>query len=438
MKSLFSVPAYGLAWPAFWLALAGVLFTVVSIIADSATGVLLGCGVVAILISIGVWQEIRAVVWGAFGICLVFAVLHLIRAAIEGQWRPVGYAVGFGSIAYSCWDGLQRQKVAMQSGDGLQGSHGADRPDASDEDDSAATMVSLVMLCRKAKYLESAMLAKIVESTWGGRYDGSNAESEDESADGFVVGDSPLFVIKTQDHMLLVHNHHQQYWEDTPGVAETIGELRLQKCIADHNAWFSVDVLGDPPAGEQEPEVYLQLGQLLAALADEDSLLVLHPASGNMNVWSPEIAERIVAPGGVAELAVFDNSPVIPVDGDHPLLVESVRKATESFGEFIAAFEDRSETESDFLVKVKLTVDGVTEYIWVDVLGFEPVKVGRERHLYGTLANDPVDLGDLVLGARVDIPITDVCDWGYLKDGEPVGMFSLEAIRQIQQEKVEQ
>ncbi len=80
-------------------------------------------------------------------------------------------------------------------------------------------------------------------------------------------------------------------------------------------------------------------------------------------------------------------------------------------------------------VKVRLTVDEVTEYIWIKPIGFEP------HFVHGTLANDPVDLGDLKIDDQVELPIEDVCDWGYLQNGEPVGFYSVKAIQQIRSEQ---
>jgi len=74
-------------------------------------------------------------------------------------------------------------------------------------------------------------------------------------------------------------------------------------------------------------------------------------------------------------------------------------------------------------VKAGITVDDVTEFIWIEVLGLEP------DFIHGTLANDPVDLGDLALGSRVEVPLADLSDWAYAKgDGPPVGLFSVQAV----------
>ena len=50
------------------------------------------------------------------------------------------------------------------------------------------------------------------------------------------------------------------------------------------------------------------------------------------------------------------------------------------------------------------------------------------------ISNDPVDLGDLKFGSQVEFPVEDVQDWCYLNDGQPVGLFRLDAIKKAQQE----
>lgn len=73
-------------------------------------------------------------------------------------------------------------------------------------------------------------------------------------------------------------------------------------------------------------------------------------------------------------------------------------------------------------------MDEATEFIWLNVLGCEP------RYVHGTLANTPVNLGDLKLHDQVEVPVDDIRDWGYLSDGASIGFFSVTAIHKIQSE----
>jgi uncharacterized protein YegJ (DUF2314 family) len=112
-------------------------------------------------------------------------------------------------------------------------------------------------------------------------------------------------------------------------------------------------------------------------------------------------------------------------------MVEAVAEAQRTLPEFIERFKNRTDPETTFVAKVKLTVDETTEFIWINVLGFEP------KYVHGTLGNDPVNLGGLKINDQVEAPIEDICDWGYTEDGEMKGLFTAHAISAIQADESE-
>lgn len=76
-------------------------------------------------------------------------------------------------------------------------------------------MVSIVLFQRRLRCLESRALAALVEEAWGGDY----GDGEDEGADGFVVGASPVFMLKSPHGMFMIHNAPDPYFDE-------IGEAR--------------------------------------------------------------------------------------------------------------------------------------------------------------------------------------------------------------------
>lgn len=294
-------------------------------------------------------------------------------------------------------------------------------------------LISFVLFQRSQKYLEDVTLTKIIQSAWGGEY-ASGEDSEGSEEVGFVVGESPIFCVKTpnQGPLFLVHNHDQPYFDDMDEVLSQVPDLRLRKAIADHTAWLAVDLVGasgleSGPDGEVDAaEFYPQIMKLICELADDETLAIFQPASNNINVWSEELADKLLDPNAYESFAEPTNVPVIPISDDDPELLASVEKAKETWPQFVAAFQEQPDDCSDFGVKVKLTEQGETEFIWLEVIGLEP------RYVHGTLANDPVALGDLKLGSQVEVPLEDVQDWCYMKDGEPIGLYSLAAIEKAQ------
>lgn len=436
MKPFLKHPDHELAWPAFWLTLLGVVITAIAIKAGSSE-TLLSFGLVSLLLGLGVWQQIRTMVLAAIVFTSLMAILQLARAGMDFNIRALVYGLSYASIAWGCYSGLRGidaeedwndQDGANPRGPATGGL--ADDLDSGDDPEDDKPLISIVLLCREARYLESAVLARIASDAWGIRLtsgDGQDDDSQDE-AEGFVVGESPMFVIKANHHMMLVHNFDQPYWDDPEGVADSVNELRLGHAIGEHRAWLSVDVVGDVQDEAQKEAAYVMIGKLIHDLADEGTLAAVCPGSEAMNVWSDELAERLLQPGGVASLGQSDNAPVVPISGDDPRMVEAVAQAQRTLPEFIERFKNRTDGQETFVAKIKLTVGETSEFIWIDILGFEP------RFVHGTLGNDPVNLGDLKINDQVEAPIEDICDWGYSEDGELKGMFTAHAIAAIQAE----
>ncbi len=110
-------------------------------------------------------------------------------------------------------------------------------------------------------------------------------------------------------------------------------------------------------------------------------------------------------------------------------MLAAVETARRRWPEFVEAFQTRSgNSEDKFSVKAPIESNGNVEFIWLDVIGLEP------DYIHGTLANDPVDLGDLVLGSQVEVPVKDLNDWAFFKDGVASGMFTVAAIHESQDE----
>lgn len=432
MKAFLKRPDHQLTWPAFWLTLLGAAITVIAIRSGSS-GTLLGFGLISLVLGLGVWQQVRTMVMAAIVFTSLMAMLQLARAGLQLNARALVYGLSYASIAWGCYSGLRvidaKEEWNDQGGGNPRDPATNDLAD-DDETDDDKPLISIVLLRREARYLESTVLARIASEAWGISLtsgDGQDDDPEDETED-FVVGESPLYVIKADNQMMLVHNFDQPYWDDPDEVAESVNELRLGQAIREHRAWLSVDVIGDVENETQKQAAYVMIGKLIHDLADEETLIAYCPGSEAINVWSDELAERLLQPGGVASLGQPDNVPVVPISGDDPRMLEAVAEAQRTLPEFIERFKNQSDQQDTFVAKIKLTVGETSEYIWINVLGFEP------KYVHGTLGNDPVNLGNLKINDQVEAPIEDICDWGYADDGELKGMFTAHAIAAIQAE----
>jgi len=253
-------------------------------------------------------------------------------------------------------------------------------------------------------------------------------QDRDRPAGDVVSGASPHFIVFIGGTPYLIHNVSAPYGDDPENVSESIPELRLRKALREHTAWLSMDILHPEAA---TPEAYRLVARTLSYLVDSDCLALYHVRLGQFALCnSDETIAKLRSDDPVT--AVFreiTQVPVIPVDEDDPRLKAAEAEARSRFSEFEAAF--RNKDGAHFGVKTALSQDGDTEHIWIEV---DRISAGK---IQGRLANEPVNLGDMKIGAAVQFDIDRVEDWGYMRDGRPVGMFTLLAIEQIQQERRE-
>ena len=419
MKSLLRKPRFELFWPSLWLAVFGTLIVVSGVIAIHPF--LLCLGTCFWVIAILIWQEVRGAIWVGLGVCLLLALAHLLRVLLMQHWISLVYGISFASIGWGCWDGLQKMKRGAD-----QGNSGIDEQSESSDSANDEPLASLVLFQREPKYLEANILARILQTAWGQPYrSGDEPDAADDDSEFNVVGENPIYMITGDQGVFVVHNHDEPYFEELDEVVDSIGELRLRKAVSDHVAWLSVDwLMGTNPEAELST-IYERIKVLIEELSDEDTLAVFRPESSQIRVWSADVAAQWHNQSLDDFFNEVDNVPVVPVEADDPLMVEAVEQAKQRLPEFLDAHRDRTERETDFVAKVRLSCGDNVEHIWINLIGAEP------RFLHGTLANDPVNLGDLKIDDQVEVPIEDVSDWGYIKEGESVGFFTVAAMAKI-------
>lgn len=294
-------------------------------------------------------------------------------------------------------------------------------------------LISLALLLAGPRYFTAEILAEIVAESWGGTYTTSE-EGDDSARDGYVIGgdNDEVYFVSSPHGMFMIHNQPNPYWENVEEVADDLIDLRLRKPVLEHDAWLAVDLVV-PYHDDESPEAYYSVViRLIIELADDETLAVYRPATGQINVWDDDVFEALLRPGGEDGFHESSNVPVIPVSEDDPEMIAAVEEARQRWPEFVEAFHDRTEDQW-FSVKAPVTVGEKTEFIWIDVFGLEP------DYIHGTLGNDPIDLGDLKLGDIVEVPVENLNDWAIRSiENEPVGLFTLEAIDRAQKRFLEE
>jgi uncharacterized protein YegJ (DUF2314 family) len=227
--------------------------------------------------------------------------------------------------------------------------------------------------------------------------------------------------------LFIVHNHDRPYFDEPEAAAQATVELRARHAIEQNRAWMAVDVMLPEDESQQTQSYYASVGRLIAELAGPDTLAIFHPDTGRLNPWDDELLQKLRGPKPLEDFDEVTNVPVIEVDDEDPRMVAAVAEARRRWPEFVEAF--RAKAGENFGVKAPLAVDDHREFIWIEVVGLEP------DYVHGNLGNEPVALGELKLGDRVEVPVKDVTDWAYIRNGEPVGLFSVKVLDAVAKEQ---
>ncbi len=415
MKPFGQKPRHGLAEPAGWTIGLGVLSLALCFLAPQLWALGLTLALIYLAIGLAAWQEIRLAAVIGMWLFIVASILRVASLAMNFSWSKVGMLLVFIWLAWEYRNALRQWREAEEESAG--------------EDDAAGSrpMISIALFLGAPRYLEAAMLARIVENAWDGDY----TSGDEEAQDGFVVGESPVFMVKSPHGMFMIHNQPTPYFDDAEAVADEIGELRLRRAILEHRAWLAVDLVlpfDDSLPREAFYPLIIRLIYELVEGHDDDVLAVFRPESGQINVWAEDVLEVLLMPDGQERFnRVTPHAPVISIEAGDPEMMAAEAEARERWPEFEKAFRAR-ETGDHFAVKAEVTVGEVTEFIWIEVTGLEPA------YVHGKLGNEPVALEGLTLGSVVEVPLEKVSDWCVVAGGRPpVGMFTVKVVEAAQQ-----
>ena len=284
-------------------------------------------------------------------------------------------------------------------------------------------LISFVALVREPVNFDPPTLASVAGKVWNADL----GDGESEGPDGFVAGAGVIFTIMHAGRMFLINSFPKPYTDDVEKAAEAITDLRIRDLFRQHQAWFSCDALGvDGSTSEEEcREWYRRLGKLFAELLDDNCLLIFLPDRSLAFPINDDTEAALRSEDPVSVLQETLTLPIVQVSDDDPLLKRAVQQAREEWPRFVAAYDARS--GANFSVKAPVTHAGHTEFIWISVTGLEGDRV------YGTLGNDPGNLGSLKFGSKVSVQVADLNDWCYLDPaGKLTGGFTVEAVQKAQ------
>ena len=153
-------------------------------------------------------------------------------------------------------------------------------------------LIALVWLRRTVRDLDADEVAALAADALGEPF----TSGDPEATDYFVTGCAPSLLLKRRDQTYLVHTFPRPYMDDPGAVAARASERQLKHAVANHQAWLSVDLLGDVPPDELE-DVYRVIGRLMAALADDDCVALYCPEADRLSAPDAGLMPGSVASG---------------------------------------------------------------------------------------------------------------------------------------------
>ncbi len=346
-------------------------------------------------------------------------------ASHKFTWNKLIHAGALGFIGYGLWKRPNNGII-----DDL--TETATKDDKADSQQDAKPIISLVHLRRQQRYLEAPVLANALSEAWELNIVGGE-DDDVESADGFVAGESPVFIVmvnKPVFAMFLVHNRDINYFDEPDEVASNVPNLRFAEIIRDHGAWLAVDLMQAGESKLAEEEAYRLIGKAISSLADNDVMAILCPQHNFFNLWSETLEKILCGETPLDALREEIKAPVFGVpDGDAIEL--AISEARSQWHEFVTVFKNRKPDDDRFIVKAPFTGDeGRVEHMWLKVFGLEP------EYIHGHLLNDPMHTTKLKKGSQVEVAVAELSDW-VCPDAEdkPLGNFTHLALQKAAQAK---
>ncbi len=241
---------------------------------------------------------------------------------------------------------------------------------------------------------------------------------------------SSICMLKKEKVTLLISAFPKPYVEDREALAKQVlkltGDKKLAAAAADHEAWFSVDILGEGLTAENEEAHYELLSKVIAPFHDKETTLLYFPEKNRLFEANAATLKSLKA-GRALGLSKDGVIQIEKEDADLKAAVETSRKRWKEFEKAFAAG-----TGVNHSVKFKFSDKAKrTEFMWIAV-----EKIDGDT-VIGKLANVPNFLTNIKEGDIVKRPISEIEDWLYIEDKKMVGGFSIQVLQDRQKKRAE-
>ncbi len=236
-----------------------------------------------------------------------------------------------------------------------------------------------------------------------------------------VTGNATSLLWRYREHTFAIQNQRGAFDKAAIRDARCLPDPVLRDALDNYLGWMSFELI-QFPEGESIEASYRYMGPVVAELTGRQAVALHFPAAGYWSAWSESHEDllRSAAPLEQVECGGLPDDCEIP-EGE-PALLRAAEQARERWGEFVAAFRSRDNTQSYF-VKIRLREDEEEEFPWLSVSEVE------EAAVVGTLDAETATLS-YPPGMPIRGGLEDVWDWMIVPAGgaAPIGYFAQEAL----------
>lgn len=237
--------------------------------------------------------------------------------------------------------------------------------------------------------------------------------------DGEVVSDNPSrHRFTAEGYEMTVLSYPGLYVPKEPPHRD----LRLRDAINRHEGSILIDCWSAPEGRQREDATDL-MGRIAAELLDDASLAVFCFHTQRLNLVDDRLLPMLREGRAMEAMSSVTFDGVTGFETDDQAMEAAMAEASRRWPEFVAVFQAKPVGAEGFLVKARFPFREETEHMWI-----EP-EAATLNDVSGTLANTSMYNPKLRQGAKVTVAADDISDWGYVKDGEMIGLFTEAMVR---------
>lgn len=273
---------------------------------------------------------------------------------------------------------------------------------------------SLVLFLARERTFDEADWRKRLGAEFGVAFGGP----DDDNDEHFVVHDEGIVMVKSGEAMALV----QLVAAEPKPAAELqrYDDLRVRRLFGEQKQWLRIQSMGDVgPAAEAARRRLL--GRIAAALWGDDVLGLSWHCDRRMVPAGADVPGQLRSDAPVAATLGDAVVPVIAA-ADAEAMAAAMAEARATWPEALAHLQKGGELSAKF--PFVGATKGNVEHIWVNVQAVEGDVVR------GLLANEPMDLGQLKIGSKVECKLAELSDWLFLREGKMVGGYTVKVLEQ--------